>query len=100
MLENDAERRRFIRMQTGCKMTYRFPQSAEVFEATCQNLSGAGLLFTTSHPVEPGKALEIRIAPVNPVTPPLEAFVEVLRVGERDGEYEVAAVIKGIKSEG
>lgn len=98
MLEHEGERRRFIRMQTRCKMTYRFPQSTETFEAICQNLSGAGLLFTTYYPIEPGKALEIRIAPANPVTPPLEAFVEVLRVEERDGEYEVAAEIKGIKS--
>ncbi len=98
MLESDGERRRFIRMQAECKMTYRFPQSAEVFEATCQNLSGGGLLFITTHPLDPGKALEIRIAPANPVTPPLEAFVEVMRVEERDGKYEVAATIKGIKS--
>lgn len=100
MLEHDGERRRFIRMQTRCKMVYRFPQSTETFDATCQNLSGAGLMFTTSHPIDPGKALEIKIVPANPVTPPLEAFVEVLRVEERDGEYEVAAAIKGIKSTG
>ncbi|GAB6068732.1 hypothetical protein JCM13664_20530 [Methylothermus subterraneus] len=81
-------------------MTYRFPQSAEVFEATCQNLSGGGISFVSPRPIEIGKALEIKIAPANPITPPLEAFVEVLRVEERDGEYEVAAAIKGIKSEG
>jgi hypothetical protein len=98
MLESDSERRRFIRMQAGCKMTYRFPQSAEVFEATCQNLSGGGLLFVTTSPLSEGAALEIKIAPPNPVVPPLEAFVEVLRVEERDGKYEVAAAIKGIKS--
>lgn len=98
MLEQNGERRQFIRMQTRCKMTYRFPQSTETFEATCQDLSGAGIKFTTCRPIDLGKALEIRIAPANPVTPPLEAFVEVLRVEEQDGEYEVAAAIKGIKS--
>lgn len=92
------ERRRFIRMQTQCKMTFRFPQSDEEFFATCQNLSGAGVMFTTARPVEPGRALEIRIEPANAVTPPLEAFVEVLRVEEKDGEYAVAAEIKGIKN--
>ncbi len=98
MLESDSERRRFIRMQAGCKMTYRFPQSAEVFEATCQNLSGGGILFVTASPLTPGAALDIRIASANQAVPPLEAFVEVLRVEERDGKYEVAAEIKGIKS--
>ncbi len=97
MLEHE-ERRRFIRMQTQCKMTFRFPQSDEEYSATCRNLSGAGVMFTADRPVEPGRALEIRIEPVNAVTPPLEAFVEVLRVEERDGEYAIAAEIKGIKS--
>ncbi len=97
MLEQD-ERRRFIRMQTQCKMTFRIPQSTETFPATCQNLSGAGVMFTTDHPVDPGMALEITICPANNVTPPLEALVEVLRVEDKDGEYEVAAEIKGIKS--
>ncbi len=97
MLEHE-ERRRFIRMQTQCKMTFRFPQSDEEYSATCRNLSGAGVMFTADRPVEPGRTLEIRIEPVNAVTPPLEAFVEVLRVEERDGEYAIAAEIKGIKS--
>ncbi|WP_022950005.1 PilZ domain-containing protein [Methylohalobius crimeensis] len=97
MLERQGERRRFIRMQARCKMTYRFPQSPETFEATCHNLSGAGVMFTSSRPIEPGNALEIKITPVTSATPPLEAFVEVLRVEERDGEYEIAAEIKGIK---
>ncbi len=97
MLEQE-ERRRFIRMQARCKMRYRFPHDDEEFTATCHNLSGAGVMFTTDRPVEVGKALEIRIEPDNAVTPPLEAFVEVLRVEERDGEYAVAAEIKGIKN--
>ncbi len=96
MLE-PGERRQFIRMQTQCKMTYRFPHSTEMFTATCHNLSGAGVMFTTDRPIEPGRALEIRISPANNVTPPLEALVEVLRVEDNDGEYEIAAEIKGIK---
>ncbi|BCX88466.1 hypothetical protein MIN45_P0835 [Methylomarinovum tepidoasis] len=92
-----GERRRFIRMEARCKMRCRIPQSDEEFTATCHNLSGAGVMFTTDRPVEVGKALEIRIEPESAVTPPLEAFVEVLRVEKRDGEYAVAAEIKGIK---
>ncbi len=93
------ERRRFMRMETECKMTYRLPQSDEVYSGVCHNLSGAGLLFSTDRPLEPGKALEINICPASNVTPPLEAFVEVLRVEEKtQGNYEVAAEIKAIKS--
>ncbi len=97
MVDRD-ERRQFIRMQTQCKMTFRFPRSSEMFSADCHNLSGAGVMFTTEHPIDPGMALEIRICPDNHVTLPLEALVEVLRVEDKHGEYEIAAEIKGIKS--
>ncbi len=93
-----AERRRFIRTQTQCKMTFRIPQSTETFPATCHNLSGAGVMFTSRHPPGHGVALEIRICPESKAAPPLEALVEVLRVGEKAGFYEIAAEIKGIKS--
>lgn len=97
MLEQD-ERRQFIRMQTQCKIIYRIVQSTETYVAKCSNLSGAGVMFTTDQPIESGRALEITICPANDVIPPLEALVEVLRVRKMDGEYEVAAAIKGIKS--
>ena len=97
MLEH-GERRQFIRMQTECKMTCRLAQSDETFTATCHNLSGAGVFFSTDRAIEPGRALEIKICPANKVTPPLEALVEVLRVEEKEDGYEVAAEIKGIKS--
>ena len=44
MLEQ-GEKRTYIRMETNCKMTYKFPESEQIHEATCINLSGAGILF-------------------------------------------------------
>lgn len=98
MLEQ-GERRKFVRMETECKMSYRFPQAEQSHESVCHNLSGAGLMFTANHDMDPGQALEIKISPANEVTPPLEAFVEVLRCSDLGaGQYQVAAQIKAIKS--
>ena len=98
MLEYD-EKREYIRMETHCKMTYKYVDSEQEHEALCLNLSGAGVLFHTSENIEAGKALEIRITPENSITPPMVAFIEVLRatpLGEQNC-YEVAATLKGIK---
>ena len=99
MLEYD-EKRNYIRMDAHCRMTYKFPQSDEINDATCVNLSGAGLLFNASEALEPGIALEIRVIPENNITPPMKAFVEIVRcTPNQNDQYEIAAAIKGIKAD-
>ncbi len=98
MLEYD-EKRNYARMDTNCKMTYKSPQSQSESDATCINLSGAGLLFSAAEALEPGIALEVCIKPENNVTPPMIAFIEVLRCSQcPSNRYEIAAAIKGIKA--
>lgn len=93
------EKRNFVRMDSNCKMTYKFVDSDQQHDATCINLSGAGILFKVDEEIEPGKALEIVLTPENKLTPPLNAFVEVVRASvASNGIYEIAASIKGIKS--
>lgn len=97
MLDFD-EKRNFIRMETNCKMTFKFPDSEQVYEGICLNLSGAGVLFKADQDITLGRALESQIIPENKITPPLDAFVEVIRnTPIADGRYKIAAVIKGIK---
>lgn len=99
MLEYD-ERRDFIRMQADCKMSYRFADAEDLREGVCVNISGSGILFRADSPVETGKAVEIHLEPENRLTPPLTAYIEVVRCDAIEpGRYEVAGAIKGIKSE-
>lgn len=99
MLEYE-EKRDFIRMQADCKMTYRLADTRNYREGSCVNLSGSGILFESESPVDAGMALEVRLEPANRITPPLIAYIEVIRctrVG--DNRYSIAGVIKGIKSD-
>jgi hypothetical protein len=99
MLEHD-EKRDFKRMQTGCRMSFKLASADHYRDGICINISGSGILFRTDVPLEPSKAAEVHIAPENRLTPPLTAYVEVIRCDPIDhGRYEIAGAIKGIKSE-
>ncbi|HYE34801.1 PilZ domain-containing protein [Methylocaldum sp.] len=99
MLEFD-EKRDFIRMQAHCKMSFRLADGDAVYEGACVNISGSGILFETDTTVDAGKAVEVRLVPDNKITPPLTAYIEVIRCTETEaGRYRIAGAIKGIKSE-
>lgn len=92
------ERRKYVRMEIACKLIYKFPGAEGEFAGKCANISGAGILFAGSEPVEPGLALEIRISPDNTLKLVLQAFAEVLRCTQiAPQRYEIACEIKGIK---
>ncbi|MGR8935355.1 MAG: PilZ domain-containing protein [Gammaproteobacteria bacterium] len=95
---NQNERRKYVRMEFACDLTYKLPGAGEEFAGKCVNLSGAGIKFAGQEPVQPGFALQIRISPDNVLKLELEAFAEVLRCTQTaPREYEIACEIKGIK---
>lgn len=97
MLTHD-ERRDYIRMDVDCEITYKLANSNEIKTGRCLTLSGAGVSFLADRPFDPGLAMEISIFPKNNITPPMTAYIEVVRSSKRDHDtYEIAAVIKGIK---
>lgn len=99
MLDYD-EKRDFIRMQAECKMSYRLAGEETYTEGNCLNISGSGILFKGPLALEPGRAAEIHLVPDNRITPPLTAYIEVVRCAPADdGEYDIAGAIKGIKGE-
>jgi hypothetical protein len=94
------EKRDFIRIKTECRLAYKPVDAATPKSGSCINLSGSGILFTTADPVAPGKAMEVHIRPNYKITPPLTAFVEVVRCDPTDlGQYAIAGAIKGIKGD-
>jgi hypothetical protein len=87
-------------ISSGCRMSFR-PAGAEPFrDGVCVNISGSGILFRADVALEPGKAAEVHVAPENRITPPLTAYIEVIRCDRAaDGQYQIAGAIKGIKSD-
>lgn len=97
MLDYD-EKRNYIRMEIDCDVTYRLANSNELHHGHCSSISGAGVSFSAKQAIEAGKALEINVLPKNSITPPMTAFIEVVRSTQNeDGTFEVAASIKSIK---
>ena len=97
MLEYD-EKRNYIRMNVDCELTYKLSDSNEVFSGNCTSISGSGVSFIADQTFDLGKAMEVNITPTNAVTPPMTAFIKVVRTTPLDdGKYEIAASIKSIK---
>lgn len=92
------EKRDFIRMNVDCDLTYCFAESDQENHGRCTSLSGAGISFVASQSIALGKSLKINVIPKNALTPPMTAFIEVVRCnGLEGGEYEIAGSIKSIK---
>ncbi|MEO1888677.1 MAG: PilZ domain-containing protein [Cycloclasticus sp.] len=97
MMES-SNNRKFSRMDAVCDMEFTHPGSGTKGTANSINLSAAGILFRTKDKLTQGASLEISVKPVNPITPPLNALIEIIRVVPvENDEYEVAATIEGIK---
>ncbi|MEM7561683.1 MAG: PilZ domain-containing protein [Pseudomonadota bacterium] len=92
-----AEKRDFLRMPIDCELSFAESGSEERFVGNVVNLSGKGILFTSSERFEAGTALEILLTPSNSETPPMEATVSVTRVTDYEPVYEIACEILEIK---
>ncbi|AEG01557.1 PilZ domain-containing protein [Methylomonas methanica] len=97
MLAHD-EKRDYIRMEVDCDITYKPANSQDSKTGRCTTLSGAGVSFLADQPFDAGLAMEVSIIPKTSITPPMTAFIEVVRSVKRDdNQYEIAASIKSIK---
>lgn len=97
MLAHD-EKRDYIRMEVDCDITYKPANSQAIKTGRCTTLSGAGVSFLADQAFDAGLAMEVSIIPKTSITPPMTAFIEVVRSVKRDdNQYEIAASIKSIK---
>jgi hypothetical protein len=95
---NTSDYRKFNRMNTVCDIEFIHPSTGAQGTAHSINLSAAGILFRTAEKLTSGSSLEISVKPVNPITPPLNAIIEIIRVTPiENNQYEIAATIEGIK---
>ncbi len=88
-----TEKRAYVRMQMDCPMDYA-PPGAPPRKARCVNLSVGGVLFETDERLDLGQHLDIQVQPSIPISPPLSAVVEVVRVEEAPrGAFRIAGMI-------
>ncbi|MDT8406184.1 MAG: PilZ domain-containing protein [Methylococcales bacterium] len=99
MLEYN-EKRDFIRMNVECPLHFKLPGHDTEGQGLCTSLSGSGLSFLSAEPLTLGLAVEVTLDPKNNITPPMHAFVEIIRCeATQDGRYDIGAVIKTIKGD-
>ncbi|WP_101756594.1 PilZ domain-containing protein [Oceanicoccus sp. KOV_DT_Chl] len=93
------EKRDFIRMKVSSAMTIL--HAGNEYQATCRDLSGAGLLAECEQAFNLGDELEIIIAQQGETHMPFNAIVEVTRVDgdpEESDNYTLGLSIKTIKN--
>jgi hypothetical protein len=92
-----SEKRDFQRMNMGCPARYRPNGAAQAECAVVDNLSGSGVALITEKAVAPDIQMSLEIMPGKTITPPLSAYVRVLRCDPRDdGNFQVVCTIERI----
>ncbi|MFT5452906.1 MAG: hypothetical protein ACI9N9_002404 [Enterobacterales bacterium] len=99
-----AEKRDFIRMFINAPVNYAIADSGDWKSGIGKDLSGGGLSFTTEGSLSEGglsegDRVDVKLHPITPVTPPLEAKVTVIRIDtEEDGRNIISTKIDRITS--
>ncbi len=89
-----AEKRDFQRMAMDCSLQYRISGNEPMLQGKVINLSAKGILFVVDSAIAEQTTVEIKLTPVNTITPPMSANTQVTRCEKQDdGQYKVAAEI-------
>ncbi len=88
-----AEKRGFIRMPMRCPIRRKTADERHHDRAELWNLGASGADFVIRQAHETGEPLRAMVTPDDPITPPLEAEVSVVRCAEIDGGFGIAATI-------
>ena len=89
-----SEKRDFIRMSVSCPIVLRDPSAELDDQAKLLDLSATGIRFISPRLLDQGAMLQVTLSPENPVTPPLEAEIAVIRCDEIEDGFETAATIE------
>ncbi len=89
-----SEKRDFIRMPIRCPIALRDPAAELTDQAKLLDLSATGIRFISPRSLDQGARLQVTLSPENPITPPLEAEVAVIRCDEIEDGFETAATIE------
>ncbi len=88
---NYPEKRDFMRMTMDCPARYRVEGTAELQSAVVKDLSGGGVSLLTEKPVEAERRVALEVIPGKSITPPLSAWVRVIRCEQTDDSHYLLA---------
>ncbi len=89
-----TEKRDFQRMDVDGALEYQKYDDKNVYKGKVKNLSAKGILFIAEGSMPLGITLQIKLTPVNDITPPMSAEVRITRCDKHsDGDYHVAGEI-------
>ena len=92
------EKRDFIRMFINAPVDFSISGTDDWHTGTGKDLSGGGLSFSAEKYLSEGDQVDIKLHPITPVTPPLEAKVTVIRADKvEDNSYLVSTRIDKIQ---
>lgn len=97
-MQDYSEKRDYPRMIVDCPARFHVTDG-DGGGAVVKNLSGGGLLMWIDREIGPGADLKIEIRPVNEITPPMKAELQVVRctpVDGGEGSYAVACRINRV----
>ena len=93
-----SEKRDFQRMTLDSTLEYQMENDSKVHHGIIRNLSAKGLLFTTADIIPLGTKVLVTLTPVNNITPPMSASVNITRCDKiSDDEFDNAGTILEIK---
>lgn len=96
---DSSDMRDFRRMSIDCGVTLKNLDSGTVYNGVATNLSATGVMIECDHALTVGDQLEINIVPAKTIVPPLNALVEIIRIGGGEGKaYKMACAISEMKS--
>jgi len=94
-----AEKRDFIRMFINAPVDFAIQGTDTWFQGLGIDLSGGGISFSSEAQLSEGDRVDIKLHPITPVTPPLEAIGVVTRAYTDDsGQNIISTKIEKIVS--
>ena len=89
-----SEKRDFQRMALDCSLEYNLESEPKAYQGIVINLSAKGVLFIAEEAIEAGVNVNIKLTPVNDITPPMSAQAVVARCDKHsENEFHIAAEI-------
>lgn len=88
-----AEKRDFQRMTLDSVLEYQLTGEDEAHHGKVKNLSATGVMFVSSQAIAPGSQVNIRLSPVNPITPPMSAEISITRCDKQEDDFLLAGEI-------
>ncbi len=94
-----AEKRDFVRMFIDAPVDFALEGTGNWFQGIGKDLSGGGISFSSQQQLSEGDKIDVKLHPITPVTPPLDASAVVTRVAQgKDGDYIISTKIEKIHS--